>query len=291
MENVNIRPMSIWKGIGYLLLFYLFQVVFLLLGFGIYVAVKMYFLGGFNNIGGGLDHYSYFFKKSMGESFSFLMLFAVIFSFFTAFSIYFREQRQNVIKSLKSLFSKDKRVLGFVWVLAIPIVIFLKISCGIQDYLVSTPEFLIEILKKASFGGVEFFSIVLVAPIFEELFFRGIILNSLERRYSGRIALIFSSILFSVYHLVPYQMIYAFFIGIFLGWIYKKSGSLKLSIFCHFVMNFSSLVIIWIFQLAGEELPLNEAASLSDLPFYLGSLLLFGVTTYFLNKSLKKVVA
>ena len=77
------------------------------------------------------------------------------------------------------------------------------------------------------------------APIFEELLFRGIILNGLLNRYkrNKNKAILYSAIIFGVVHLNIPQGINAFIIGTILGGIYYYTGSMKLSIFAHFINN------------------------------------------------------
>ncbi len=75
------------------------------------------------------------------------------------------------------------------------------------------------------------------APILEEIFFRGIILDSLLKAYKPTPALIYSSLLFAIIHFNPWQGIEAFFLGLFLGWLYLRTRSLLPCIFVHFVNN------------------------------------------------------
>ncbi|MDD3331396.1 MAG: type II CAAX endopeptidase family protein [Bacteroidales bacterium] len=106
--------------------------------------------------------------------------------------------------------------------------------------LIPVPEFL-----KASFesmgkqkGIASFFLMVVIAPVLEELMYRGIILDGLLRRYSGVTAILVSSILFGIVHLNPWQFIPAFFVGVFSGWAYYKTRNLILTILIHSTINF-----------------------------------------------------
>ena len=83
------------------------------------------------------------------------------------------------------------------------------------------------------------FQIIIVAPIFEELLFRGIILNGLLSKYknNSKKAIIYSAIVFGVVHLNIPQGVNAFIAGIILGFIYYNTKSMKLSIFAHFINN------------------------------------------------------
>ncbi|MGX4599019.1 CPBP family intramembrane glutamic endopeptidase [Faecalimicrobium sp. JNUCC 81] len=82
--------------------------------------------------------------------------------------------------------------------------------------------------------------ILITAPIFEELLFRGVILNGLLSKYKNNYkkAIIISALIFGIAHLNIPQGINAFILGIILGGIYYCTGSMKLSIFAHFINNF-----------------------------------------------------
>ena len=58
------------------------------------------------------------------------------------------------------------------------------------------------------------------------------------RAYWGvRKALFLSSVLFGIYHGNMIQFLYALVIGLMLGWIYERSGSLKVCIAAHMCVN------------------------------------------------------
>ncbi|MGL4773218.1 MAG: lysostaphin resistance A-like protein [Clostridium sp.] len=80
-------------------------------------------------------------------------------------------------------------------------------------------------------------SAVVVAPIIEEIIFRGVVLGGLLNRYSPKKAIIISSLLFALMHMNIHQGINAFILGSLFGYIYYKTKSLYLTMFCHFVNN------------------------------------------------------
>ena len=86
-------------------------------------------------------------------------------------------------------------------------------------------------------GIFAFLSIVVAAPILEELIFRGIILDGFLRRYSPVKSVVLSSFLFGIVHFNPWQFIAAFLIGLFAGWVYYKTRKLSLAIIIHAVNN------------------------------------------------------
>ena len=91
-----------------------------------------------------------------------------------------------------------------------------------------------------------FFIIAIVAPIFEELIFRGIILDGLLKRYTPITAIVVSSILFGIVHLNPWQFITGLAIGFFSGWVYYKTRSVLPSIIIHVSSNASVFLMSYI---------------------------------------------
>jgi hypothetical protein len=86
--------------------------------------------------------------------------------------------------------------------------------------------------------------VVVIAPIIEEVLFRGIIMHGLMRNYRSWYAVLLSGILFSVFHLNPWQMTYTFFLGLLLGWIMVRTRSLPLAILVHALNNLLVLLSI-----------------------------------------------
>lgn len=86
---------------------------------------------------------------------------------------------------------------------------------------------------------------VIAAPICEELIFRGIILHSLKK-YSPGFAVVFSSLLFALAHMNLYQGIAVMGMGLVMGFLYLKTGSLQASIFIHFINNLIAVLSEWL---------------------------------------------
>lgn len=85
--------------------------------------------------------------------------------------------------------------------------------------------------------------ITLIGPIIEEILFRGIILNGLLKKYSPAKAILFSSLLFSIFHGNLPQMFNALAFGILLGFIYIKTKSLYAVTFSHIIANTSLYIL------------------------------------------------
>ena len=77
----------------------------------------------------------------------------------------------------------------------------------------------------------------LVAPLFEEVFFRGFVFAGLRVRYGWRRAAAVSAGLFAVVHLTPTAIIPIFILGYIFAYLYQRSGSLWPAILMHVATN------------------------------------------------------
>jgi sodium transport system permease protein len=84
----------------------------------------------------------------------------------------------------------------------------------------------------------------------EELTFRGFILTGLRRRFSTGIAIVFSSLLFALYHFNVFQFVPAFLLGLILGLLAVRTGSILPGVLFHFIHN-STLLCMVILQGTG----------------------------------------
>jgi hypothetical protein len=84
-----------------------------------------------------------------------------------------------------------------------------------------------------------------LAPISEELFFRGMVFSGLRLRYSLWPAAIISGIIFGLPHVLtgPLAAIPLSGLGVALAWLYERTGSLWPCIFAHMVNNGLALAL------------------------------------------------
>lgn len=116
--------------------------------------------------------------------------------------------------------------------------IILSETNNIITFLVPVPEYFSQSLSEMANDGIySVISIIIIAPLTEEIIFRGIILEGFLSRYSSVKAVIWSSIIFAVFHLNPLQFVTAFAVGVFLGYIYFKTRSLIPCILAHAFYN------------------------------------------------------
>lgn len=91
---------------------------------------------------------------------------------------------------------------------------------------------------------------LIIAPVFEELFFRGFLFKKLVRKNNFLIGLFVSSVLFSIIHWeTPLNLIPAFIMGLISAVIFYKTGNIFYSILLHFLYNFSNHIYYYNAQL------------------------------------------
>lgn len=81
------------------------------------------------------------------------------------------------------------------------------------------------------------FYMVLCAPIMEELVFRKMIVER-TIRYGQGVAVLVSGLMFGLFHGNLNQFAYAFMLGMFLAFLYVKTGNIKITIALHMMINF-----------------------------------------------------
>ena len=128
-----------------------------------------------------------------------------------------------------------------------------------------------------------FIGAILLAPLFEELIFRGIILKGFLTKYTPAIAIMISAVLFSAVHAQPVQLLGALFFGVLSGWLYYKTQSLGLCILLHFLSNLSSQLIAYtLFKASSSDHLLKPEVYGHYTYFVIGISLLF--ICYFIFK-------
>ncbi len=78
---------------------------------------------------------------------------------------------------------------------------------------------------------------VIFGPIAEELIFRGVTMRSFRKIMPFWIANLLQALLFGIYHMNLIQGVYAFALGLFLGYFCERGGSIYYSIFVHILFN------------------------------------------------------
>lgn len=80
-------------------------------------------------------------------------------------------------------------------------------------------------------------AVCVLAPVLEEMLFRGIILRAFLLQYPRWTAILASAVFFGFAHMNVYQFVVAFLLGTFSGWLYERTRSLVPCIVLHASYN------------------------------------------------------
>ena len=125
----------------------------------------------------------------------------------------------------------------------------------VSTLLPEMPEVLKQALEQVTEGPlwVSLLSVSVFAPLFEEWLCRGLVLRGLLRKMNPFGAILISAAFFAVLHMNPWQAIPAFVLGVLFGYVYYKTGSLKLTMLMHCVNNTMAVVLSRIPSLSEAE--------------------------------------
>lgn len=87
-----------------------------------------------------------------------------------------------------------------------------------------------------------FVATCVIAPVVEEMLFRGILLRAFLQQYPRGAAIGYSALFFGAAHLNVYQFVLAFWVGLLLGWLYERSRSLVPCIVLHAAVNLTAML-------------------------------------------------
>jgi membrane protease YdiL (CAAX protease family) len=160
----------------------------------------------------------------------------------TIFIFYYAYKRAKV--PLKELFpSKSFNVL-----ILVPVLLFFWAAQNIIgevnaafDKILPPPAWFWELFNKVFesdfgiYGAI--LKVVIMAPIVEEMIFRGVIMHGLMRNYSSFTAVFVSALMFALFHLNPWQFPATFVLGILLGILMVRTRNIYLCIAGHAINN------------------------------------------------------
>ena len=186
----------------------------------------------------------------------------------------------GLIKRTRSAWSPTS--FSYLWWSIVAVLAAGMVVSAITDCLKWIPDIMeksFDVLQ-SGWGGI--LAIVLVGPVFEELLFRGAIVDALSRDYRPVTVILLSAFLFAVCHLNPAQMIPAFLIGILLAWSYYHTRSLIPCIVMHVANNSLSLYLMMKYP---EAEYMDEVLSSSTyLTVVVVSLLLLAFSMWMMGK-------
>ena len=120
------------------------------------------------------------------------------------------------------------------------------LSTAAPDFFSSYKE-LIQSMSGVEVSWMTKLSVCLLAPIAEELLFRGVSLNYAKNALPIKTAILLQAVLFGIYHLNLIQFFYATVAGLILGMLAHQAGSIIPGIVLHVIINASAYFLPSVF--------------------------------------------
>ncbi len=154
-----------------------------------------------------------------------------------------------------ALYSIKMYALSFLGAILLGVIIIMFIAV-LAVLIKKSPQEAIEAYSKgldseraqvvAHIGVLKIIMLVFMAPVIEEVFFRGCLYTALRKNHSVFFSIIVSSLFFAFMHGYFFNFIYISFMGIMGAWIYEKKRSLTAPIFFHFLWNTMVLLLTFL---------------------------------------------
>ena len=151
--------------------------------------------------------------------------------------------------------------------LSIPFIVAGMVFINLCSEFLGLPDMMQDTFLAMSRNIFGIISITVMAPLVEELLFRGAIQGYLHRKGMKPLQAIFiASAIFGIIHMNPIQIPFAFAIGMIFGWLYYRTGSLVPGIVGHFINN--SIACIQMATMSKEEFNTTTIEWLGEGPTY-----------------------
>jgi len=117
-------------------------------------------------------------------------------------------------------------------------------SLWLQEQMPDLPNIVEEQMDRIMKERWGYVVVGLLAPLCEEMVFRGAILRALLRwKCEQWLGIVISALLFALVHVNPAQIPHAFLIGLLLGWMYYRTDSIVPGVVYHWVNNTVAYVL------------------------------------------------
>ena len=163
-------------------------------------------------------------------------------------------------------------------------VLIFAVGVVLEPLLRLMPELSLEVGR----GFWTILSLVIFAPIFEELICRGVVLGSLRGKFGVTTAWLVSSLFFGVLHGQPVQVINATVIGLVLGYVYLATDSLWSVMILHALNN--AVAYLALATGHGNALLIDLVGSRTlYVLIYIAALALSAVSGYMMVRTLRRM--
>ena len=165
--------------------------------------------------------------------------------------------------NLKSFGEVSGKTIG----LSIPLIVAGMLFINLCSEFIGLPDLMQDTFRAMSRNVFGIISITIMAPLVEELLFRGAIQGYMLRKGMKPLnAILIASAIFGIVHMNPIQIPFAFAIGLIFGWLYYRTGSVVPGIIGHFINN--SIACLQMATLTEEEFNTKTIEWLGAGPTY-----------------------
>ena len=223
----------------------------------------------------------------------FLLVLTSLFTFLFPCILFFRLQNINFYKGLKIDLNLNRHMILLMISIMIFILPFISYMAQINEIIIlnlperfsSIQQNLIELEERMQQTIENFlvmnsiydlllslFLIAIMPAFLEEIVFRGVYQQELSRVFNFHIAIIITSLLFSLIHMQFFGFFPRFFLGMVLGYLFYYSQNLVMPIIAHFLNN--AFVILSFYFINTEEI-LPQEIRWTEAFFSLSIVLMF----------------
>ena len=136
-----------------------------------------------------------------------------------------------------SKFKREDLILGFGILLVVYFFSIINNILMMMFGVLTQAEVVFDVLEEIDSLALFAFSSMILAPICEELFFRGFLFKGFSTKYGWKISLVLSSLIFSIFHGQVATLIPTFLLGALFAYLYQRTQSLFPSMILHFAVN------------------------------------------------------
>ncbi|MCK5810487.1 MAG: CPBP family intramembrane metalloprotease [Cocleimonas sp.] len=181
---------------------------------------------------------------SNGDAISMAEIPAALIGIMMTFLFIILHQRQSIEDYLHLHTVDSKTLLKYLGIMILIIFILNSVAALVGH---PTPKIILDIYHSAKQPALLWFALIIAAPFFEEILFRGFLFEGLRHSSLGFIGTaILTSALWAGIHLQYdlYELVIIFLVGLILAYAKAKTDSLYIPIAMHSLMNFAAIVEI-----------------------------------------------
>ncbi|MCD4825700.1 MAG: CPBP family intramembrane metalloprotease [Phycisphaerae bacterium] len=145
------------------------------------------------------------------------------------------------------MFDTGRSVLGFLAVLPVCYGLVMLCTYLMREFRLGEihPHSMLTALHEMGVGGKTLIAVsaIILAPLLEEFFFRGLLQSMLRRYVKPWPAILITSVLFAAVHHEPQNMPALFVLSVVLGYNYERTGRLFSPILIHVLFNGTMIVL------------------------------------------------